>query len=172
MSWRKPSPSYKSASRAFEQQAQQTNQQEAALRTNIIYQLGVMRGASDVNRELAEYLHFEGEQQIAQEHASARASLQNIMRRRGSAMEKQRRGAALTPTEQRQMIGEWAPQGVRQAGKRLQKASIKSSQSKVARKEKLKKYKAPNLTYDMGPSGRKGPPPPPPSSGGAMRIRA
>jgi hypothetical protein len=171
MSWRKPNIPRRAAAEAFEQQAQQNQQQQEDLSRGIIYHLSHMRGGDNMNRELAEFLHFEGEQEIAREHAAARAHFRSILRRRGNIIEN-RQNRPLTATENRLMLTDLSTTSVRQAGHRLQRAARRASVSKVQRKEKLKKFKPPAITRDLRPPGpgRRGPPPPPPPTGGAIRI--
>jgi len=174
MSWRKPNIPRRAAAEAFEQQAQQNQQQQEDLSRGIIYHLSHMRGGDNMNRELAEFLHFEGEQEIAREHAAARAHFRSTLQRRGSVLERQAANQVVTLREQRDLIegGPLSVSGVRQAGHRLQRAARRASVSKVQRKEKLKKFKPPAITRDLRPPGpgRRGPPPPPPPTGGAIRI--
>jgi hypothetical protein len=133
-----------------------------------------MRGGDNMNRELVEFLHFEGEQEIAREHAAAKANFRSILRRRGNVLQRQAANQVVTLREQRDLIegGPLSVSGVRQAGHRLQRAARRASVSKVQRKEKLKKFKPPAITRGLRPPGpgRKGPPPPPPPTGGAVRI--
>jgi hypothetical protein len=170
MSWRKPHIPRRSAVEQFEQQAQQAQQQEEASASNIIYGLSHMRGSDTVNRELAEYLQYEGERETNQEYSAARANFRSTLQRRGSILERMRAEQPITMREQRGLIegGEFSQSAVRQASSRLQRASRRASVSKAQRKEKLKKFKP----QDLRPpgTGRKGPPPPPPPSSGAIRI--